>query len=211
MVKYSLLICLIFIAPHCVAADAPWVGNDLSGRPCINSESSEFGPFDYLNVTDRGKHLEVVEKYHFGKEVEALQIYKAREAPLNLQYTLSAWPNHHRALIAVTNYQLLFNSSLKKNPLKSPAECYFQRALNFSKNDGVAHLLFAKYLTKVKHFDLADSIYRKVLELMPENPAAHYNYGLYLFELKRFDEAKHHADLAKKYGHPSDKLLKKLK
>ena len=50
---------------------APWVGDNLAGIPC-RGDSENFGPFDYLQRHTLRAELGIVEKYHFGPQVEQL-------------------------------------------------------------------------------------------------------------------------------------------
>ena len=212
--KYYWII-FLFISHHVFAAvsdGAPWqVGEDLTGMVCQNRDSSQFGPFDYTNAELRSKHLLIVEKYHFSDEVKRFQVYENRAPQANLNYTLSAWPNHHQALISVANYQLLYSVGIKKEPLFTPAECYFQRAIHFSREDGVTYLLYARFLTKMKQYVKAEKEYQNALRLLPDSPVVHYNYGILLLKMRNIEEGKVQAELAKKLGHPSNKLWLKIK
>jgi len=214
--KYFLIVVFVLFSKFVFAIDvantARWdVGLDLTGMPCQNRSTATFGPFDYTDKTLRSKHLGIVEGYHFTDKVKKLQMDNGRSPVLNLNYTLSAWPNHHGALKAVSSYQFLYSIQMKNKPLLTPVECYFKRAINFSRNDGVSYLLYARFLTKMKHYKEADKIYNQTLELLPDNPAVLYNYGSLLFKMKAFKKAKEYADLAKKNGHPHKKLLSMLK
>lgn len=57
-----------------------------------------FGPFD--DRTARGYNLDVVGSYHFTPPVEALIRGASGTIGGDLDYTLRAFPNHHRALNA---------------------------------------------------------------------------------------------------------------
>lgn len=63
------------------------------------SLQNAFGPFDYRDPAARAESLQVVERYHFTADVEMLRRGKASANVLDdLNYTLRAFPNHHRAL-----------------------------------------------------------------------------------------------------------------
>ena len=79
---------------------APWVGVDLKGKNCTGKITG-FGPYDYRTAPEHIKNL--VEGRHFRPDVEYLRggeagaISPLLEIPGNLDYTLRALPNHHRA------------------------------------------------------------------------------------------------------------------
>lgn len=209
----SIFLVLLFFSGYCFGrGDVWWIGSDLSGKPCRDVDEAQYGPYDYTKPEERATHLPIVEEYHFSKETEALMNDQDGHPPPGaINYTLSAFPNHHRALLAASRYQLLRDSGVVKQPLNTPVECYFNRAINFSKQDGHSYLLYAKYLTKKKKYDTAKELYEKAVTFLPNDPAAHYNYGLMLLETNNYEEARNHAELAKKYGHPSAQhLLGKL-
>lgn len=208
MKYYAIL--LYFISNCTIGADLWRVGNDLAGVPCRNVDSAQFGPFDYTNAGLRSKHLKIVEMYHFTDEVKRFQVYASVAPAHQLNYTLSAWPNHHEALISITNYHSLHLAGVL-GPLDTPPECYFQRAIHFSKGDGVTYLLYARFLTKMKQYVKAEKEYLNALRLLPDSPVVHYNYGVLLLKMEDIEKAKKQAELAKKLGHPSNKLLLKIK
>ena len=110
--------------------------------PCGPIENA-YGPFDYR--TDRDK-LAIVERFHFTPEVEAGLRGKSGRVGDDLDYTLRAFPNHHRALIAVMRYGEKLKSP-QPSDLPRSVECYFDRALQFRSDDVVARMIYAKFLT----------------------------------------------------------------
>ena len=79
-----------------------WVGTDLAGAPCSGSRQG-YGPYDYTDPRTRkgGKDapLSLVERYHFTPDVENLVGGNTSLGPEgDLNYTITAFPNHHRAL-----------------------------------------------------------------------------------------------------------------
>src|SRR5882672_10328606 len=57
-----------------------------------------YGPFDYRIEHDK---LAIVEAYHFTSQVELLIRGQSGALGADLDYTLRAAPNHHRALVAM--------------------------------------------------------------------------------------------------------------
>ena len=92
-----LLISLIFFSPMLAATKRNYCG-DVYGY--------HYGPFDYLNRFNLKEQLDIVEIGHFTPNVENLE--KGNTGPLGaeLNYTLHAWPNHHRALTALAKLSI---------------------------------------------------------------------------------------------------------
>lgn len=191
------------------AAEAPWVGKTLAEIPCWGQPGG-FGPFDY--TVPNKKFLDLVETHHFFPEIEQLALsYK----PLmnNLDYTLRAFPNHHRALQSLTKLSIRLKENPKINIERSrytPVECYFERAINFQPNDPFVRILYAIFLHKnYKHLGALKQ-YQEAEKLMPENAEIHYNFALLYIDLKRYKEAYKHAAKAYKKGYPLPGLKNKL-
>lgn len=207
------LCCALLISPVFISLDkaqakrlAPFVGYDLSGTPCTG-RADGYGPYDYTNPKHRGQNLYLVESAHFTKEVEMLiKGNTATNAVGDLDYTLRAFPNHHRALYAMMRYQ-------QKQPDHSrpPVECYYQRAMNFSPNDYRVMQLYAHYLTKKKKPQMAISVYKKALSTQSAPPAINYSLGLLYFDMKKVDDAVEQAKIAYSGGVKKSKLARKLK
>ncbi len=209
----TLLLFLLLIQTQAFAQEsgegtAPWVGKTLNGTPCTGLGQG-FGPFDYKSRHFNKSALGKVESHHFTRQVESL--IRGQEGYLNqdLDYTVRAWPNHHRALQSIIRYKLLKKKN--KNKLLSPVECYLQRAMGYSPNDAIPIILYAIYLQKLGQKQKAYEKYIRAEKLSPNNPELHYNFGLLLVSMKRYDEAKTHAVKAYKRGYPLPGLQRKLK
>ncbi len=189
---------------------APWVGESLKGAPCLG-ENENFGPFDYLQRQSLQGQLNIVESYHFTPEVEQLIRGKTGDSPLgDLDYTLRAWPNHHRALYSVIQHRI--NTFKQNTHLRyPPAECYLQRAMRFSSKDTTVHMLYGILLQRTGRREQALKEYERACELDPNNVQAKYNLALLLVELKRYSEAKDYADKLYGRGFPLPGLRDKLK
>ena len=81
-----------------------------ASEPC-GSLVNGYGPFDYRTSA---KQLDIVEKYHFTSDVESLKHGKAGYLGTDLDYTLRASPNHHRALMAMVNLAFSLNTDKPK-------------------------------------------------------------------------------------------------
>jgi tetratricopeptide (TPR) repeat protein len=179
--------------------------------PGCGNLANAYGPFDYTNASNVREKLPVVETYHFDKGVEALKGQEGSGASLgaDLDYTLRAFPNHHRALDAIGRYQL----QLKQAPVPGAhysAECYFERAMTFAPQDGVARMVYGIYLTRKGDRDGALKRYLEAKALMPESTELAYNLGLLYTSLQRYDDAVEEAQRAYAGGFPLMGLKNKL-
>lgn len=193
------------------ANEAPWIGTTLEGAPCTGLAQG-FGPYDYLDRNRLADKLKLVESAHFDNNVESLTggAKNRSDNPLqDLDYTLRAFPNHHRALYTVITYDLRKNKAFTSRRL-SPAECYLQRAVNFSPKDANAYMLYAIFLHRGLRYSDAMKHYETAQRLSPNNPQIMYNYSLLLVDLKRYDEARSHAVSLYAQGFPLQGLKKRL-
>lgn len=190
------------------AHPAPWVGKDFHGKKCTNPQIG-FGPFDYLNRHRLAEQLDVVEEFHFDAGVENL-VRGLTSTPMDdINYTLSAWPNHHRALNSAITYRLRHRKWPKQSKGK-PAECYLQRAIKYSPNDGVSHMLYGLLQHRFKRYPGALKSYRRASQILPDDIVIRYNTGLVLVDMKRFKPASEVATEVYELGFPLPGLKKKL-
>jgi Tfp pilus assembly protein PilF len=103
----------------------------------------------------------------------------------DLDYTLRAFPNHHRALLAM---QRLGQRLQTPQPpgASVPVECYFERALRFRPHDITARLLYAKYLFQNRRDPQAQSQMQQVDAEPDADGMTHYNMGLIFLEQRHF-------------------------
>lgn len=167
-----------------------------------------YGPYDYRGA-DPYK-LGLVEGTHFTPPVEALvRGHSTTTAGPDLDYTLRAFPNHHRALLAVVRYGEKFKS---KNPpgLRYPVECWFERALRFRRDDHIVRMIYASYLDKQGRLpDALEQLHIAENEAK-DNPFTHYNIGLVYFDLKQYDKALEQAHRAIALGFTRTELRDQL-
>jgi len=167
-----------------------------------------YGPFDYRTATPAQKHI--VESYHFTQPVEALQQGKTTTLGGDIDYTLRAFPNHRRALLAMMRLGQREKTTKPKGAQWTVA-CYIERAIQFQPDDaGVRELRGIYYSIQRKYGDaIAD--FKSVIDAEPNNANAHYNLGLAYFEVGNYADARDEAQAAKKLGFPLPGLEKKLK
>jgi len=169
--------------------------------------NNAYGPFDYR--TDKDK-LGVVEAFHFTPEVAGLIKGKSGSLGGDLDYTLRAFPNHTRALMAMVQL-----GSREKSARVSGAhysvECYFQRAVRFRGDDGMVKMIYANYLVRIGRGKEALKQLEDAESLNDDDTSLNYNMGLVHFELKNFDKALFYAHRAYTAGFPLPGLRDKLK
>lgn len=191
---------------------APWVGTMLNGTKC-NGGQVPFGPYDYLQRNKLKAQLEVVEESHFNSDVESLTKGMSASAMGDIHYTLQAWPNHHRALNSALRYRLQHRElwSVGDNTAQNyPAECYLQRAMNFSPKDPIPYMLHGLLMHQMKQYEAALKSYRMAIKLQPDDLITQYNMGLALVELERYKEAQKIADKVYAADFPLPGLKRKL-
>lgn len=170
-----------------------------------------YGPYDYTNPTDVKQHLPIVEQFHFNGDVEALIRGQSSAAPGgDLDYTLRAFPNHHRALYAMVKYQLQFKTQRVPPGANFPGECYLLRAVRFKPDDANVRVIYGIYLYRVGRNDEALAQYEKAAELAPDNAEVQYNLALLYRKLNRLDDALKHARIAYRLGYPLQGLKQQL-
>jgi tetratricopeptide (TPR) repeat protein len=182
-----------------------WVCAVHAADPC-GDLANGYGPYDYR--TDKAK-LTVVEVNHFTTKVENLQCCLNGPLEADLDYTLRAFPNHHRALIAME--RLAANMHTERPPRANyTVGCYYERAIRFRPDDGTSRMLFSAYLAK--RGNAAEAI--KQMEYIEKNagPSANldYNMGLVYADLKQYDKALEHAHRAYQAGFNLPGLRAKL-
>ena len=191
-----------------MSANAPWIGDDLQGIQC-RTHGQGYGPYDYLRRHQLPEELHIVERVHFTSTVEQLISGATSTNPLkDIHYTLNAWPNHHRALYSLIQYQI--SKGYKAMKVRSPAECYLQRAINFSPNDGTSQMLYGLLLHRINHREQALKQYQNALKSSPSSTQTKYNLGLLLMELGKFTEANRYAQELYSRGYPLLGLKNKL-
>jgi tetratricopeptide (TPR) repeat protein len=154
-------------------ADKPLLGVGICGD--LKGGAGHYGPYDYRKHPEKSP---LVEQFHFTPQVEALTAGKST-AKLggDIGYTLRAFPNHPRALYAMTRYSQLLGGVSRVPGARFPVECYFDRAVRFAPDDAQVRALYADYLLRLNRNEDA----RKQLEVaatLELNPQIEYNLAL---------------------------------
>jgi len=146
---------------------------------------NHYGPFDYRTAPTDRKTL--VERFHFTPRVETLQRGQSGEIGGDLDYTLRAFPNHPRALYAVSRYSLRHKTQQIPGS-KIPIECYFDRAIRFAPDDAQVRALYADFLIQWKRPEEARR-QLKIAEKLKTTPQVQYNLALAWTNLGDTDRA----------------------
>ena len=206
----------LMIPATAVALELPWPGTDLEGRPCSGTRNDTFG-YDYTDEHLKKEHkYKMVVNAHFKPEVENLTDNNLWG---NLNYTLNASPNHHRALWAMIRLQLRYEQRQEgRNVLQLPGywrhipapECYLNRAVLFSPKDATLHVLQGIYLHKRDLLDPALQAYQQAIKKGLDTAELHYNLGLLYVDLGDIAAAERHAEKAYSQGYPTPGLQRKI-
>lgn len=188
---------------------SPWVGTTIDGSMCTGKPTN-FGPYDYILRKKYDYELYLVEQAHFNSYVEQLirGANKTNELGWDIDYTLRAFPNHHRALYTVLRYRMRHGKY--RHGTLAPPECYFQKAIHFNPEDGTTRMIYGILLHKLGNKSEALQQYQKAHELQPHDAQTTYNLALLLTELGHYDEALEHAHHLYKNKFPLTGLKTKL-
>ena len=173
------------------------------GKPLANA----YGPWDFTNPNHADKIPKVLGA-HFTTDVERLIKGKNSSVINDIDYTLRAIPNYHRALFAVSKYARL---NKPRSSRAYTADCYFKRAMYFKPDDETVRMLYGLHLHLAGKYGEALQAYKSSIRLNDNNPEAHYNLGLLHTDMEKYDEAHHHAELAYRKGYPLMGLQNRLK
>lgn len=164
--------------------------------PGCGDLGNHYGPFDFR--VDKEK-LGVVEHYHFTPAVESLKSGVTGQIGDDLDYTLRAFPNHHRALMAMIRLGQR-DGVAKPRGARYTVACYVARAEAFKPDDGMVKMLAGVFLLQNGHDAEAAEKLEAAAKLEGGNANLHYNLGLAYFRLKKFDSALEHAHKAYALG-----------
>jgi tetratricopeptide (TPR) repeat protein len=158
----------------------------ISAQEVCGSLHNAYGPFDYR--TQKTK-LEIVERVHFLPYVESLKRGNTFTTPGgDIDYTLRASPNHHRALLAMIR---LSEKEKREKPTGSRYSvlCWLERAERFAPDDAMVKVLYGSYLVKRGKAEEAIKKLEEAFALADDNANVYYNLGLAYFDLKEYDKA----------------------
>ncbi|CAD5375229.1 conserved exported hypothetical protein [Rubrivivax sp. A210] len=166
------------------------------------------GPFDYRTATVDERSL--VEGRHFTPPVQALITGTTGTRPGgDIDYTLRAFPNNPRALIAVI---ALGEKEKTDQPadMRYTVECWLERAVRFRPKDHIVRMIRAGFFGKRGRKAEAIADLKVAESIAGDNPFTFYNLGLIYQELGEYEEALRFAHLAMAGGMPRTELKDKL-
>ena len=181
-------------------ASAAW------GQGC-GSLTNSYGPYDYRTSKDK---LEIVEGAHFTSDVETLRAGATSYVGGDIDYTLRASPNHHRALNAMVNLSLLAKKA-KPQGAHFTIDCYFERALRFAPDDGIVRMIYGIYLSRTNRKREAIKVFEDAKKFEANNANVYYNLGLTYLDVKDYPNALKNAQIAYRLGAPLPGLRARLK
>jgi hypothetical protein len=161
------------------------------------------GPFDYRS---QRQMLGVVERRHFTPRVERLVGGESTTHPgPDIDYTLAKFPNHHRALLALSRLSIKLRTAAVPD-MRYPVDCYFERALRFRADDTVARLSYALHLSRTGRKAEARGQLETAGTYAQDNPITHVNIGLLALEVGDPERALRHAHRAQELGLETNNL-----
>ena len=199
----SVAACAIALALGAPAAHAALYGcGELFG-------GGQFGPFDYRSIPAEPKNL--VESAHFPPKVEGLLSGNSSTLGGDIDYTLRAIPNHPRALMSMSRLSMR-DKTESPSGSRYPVECYFERAIRFTPDDPMPHLIYAIYLKDRRRIAEANQQLAGAEKLRGEvsNYDFDYNLGLVYFDVRNYEKSAMHAKRAYELGAQLPGLKKKL-
>lgn len=200
------LVAAVVVPLSMLGGARPVIAQQISIEPC-GPLTSSFGPYDYRTADAKTK--EMVESFHFTPAVEALIRGQSGSIGGDLHYTLSVFPNHHRALVAMANLGAKLKSSIVPGA-KYSVDCYFIRALRFRHDDPIVHMIFARHLAATGRRAEALKQLEAAAEIDPANGFTQYNVGLIYLEMSEWDSALKQAHAAAALGFIRPELKDRL-
>ncbi len=180
----------------------------LGASPCGALVKNETGG-DYTNPADRQK-LAVVEQFHFTPAVARLIRGSSGTLGGDIGYTLEHFPNHHRALAALAKLGAR-DKSAQPHGARYSIDCFFDRAVRFTPNDGMVRTLYGGHLLSSKRAALALEQFKLAVAIDPANANSQYNLGLLYLKQRDYANAREHARQAYALGFPLPGLKNQLK
>ncbi|OWQ93059.1 hypothetical protein CDN99_00700 [Roseateles aquatilis] len=179
---------------------------------------NNFGPYDYRDYKDapaknrdsgESSPLFLVESAHFLDTCEAMVYCAAGTPGREFDYTLRAFPNHHRALVAMMRLAARTKTE-KAVDARYTVSCYFNRAMRWRPDDIVVRLIYVVYLNDNGRTELARQQVREAQKLNPENPYSLYNLGMVALDVNEVDIAVESARKAYAAGMAQPMLKQRL-
>ncbi len=203
----------VLLASSCVCLSLPLVATgqtisaDSTTCGSLAKAPGGYGPFDYRVSKDK---LPLLVGYHFDRGVETLTKQKTGFFGGDIDYTLRAFPNHHRALMAMINLGLK-EKTQKPRGANYTVDCYLMRAEQYQPDDGMVKAIFGIYFLKHGRPNEAKGKLEEARSLASQDANVHYNLGLAYYQLKDHERALEAAHRAYALGFPLSGLRDMLK
>ncbi len=178
----------------------------LCGGPLDNNNFHR--PVDFRDRVREGENINIVERFHFTQNVEALISGETTPLPGDIAYVLRHIPNHYRALAAMARWDLMHPRMPDAGYLT--VDCYFERAFAFHPEDPNPYFMYAVYLHRKKDHDRALDNYQQAQSLGLDTAELYYNMGLLYLDMNDVKLARTYADKAYGMGYPLPGLRKRL-
>jgi hypothetical protein len=178
-------------------------------HPCgpVYYSATAWGPRDYRTASPEERAT--VEAFHFTPIIEAGIRGINSTVAGELNFTLKALPNNHRALVTLTKIVMRAKTD-KLYGFEWPGECYFNRAIRFRPDDAVVRMLYAQYLGQLKRREEGLKQLEAAVAQANGNGLTHYNAGLVALEIGEPQFAAEQARLALELGFPRRELAEAL-
>lgn len=175
--------------------------------PACGPLANGYGPFDARKEPDK---LPIVLGAHFTPQVEMLIKGNAGYLGGDIDYTLRAIPNYHRALISMMRLGEREKQDKPSN-MRYTVDCWFQRATTFAPDDAIVRMIYSTYLNSKGRLPDANTQLEIATAYAKDNAFTHYNIGLHYFDLKNYDKALAQAHKALELGFPQIELREQLR
>lgn len=178
-------------------------------HPCgpVYYSATAWGPRDYRTASPGERAT--IEAFHFTPVIEAGIRGLNSTVAGELNFTLKALPNNHRALVTLTKIVMRAKTD-RLQGFEWPGECYFNRAIRFRPDDTVVRMLYAQFLGQLKRREEALHQLQAAVSYAGGNGLTHFNAGLVALELGEPKFATEQARLALELGFPRRELVEKL-
>lgn len=195
----------ILLSPHALAGE----------YDCgVLQNHGGIGPWDYYDPSSSAKtgedpmgRIKRVENVHFKAGMRNLNTkeYDIERLTAEITYTLSVFPNHPDALLAVTRLEKMAGGKLPQRSVdvykpRISAHCFFDRALRFRPEQPAVRFSYAIYLHQQGKYAEALEHYKFAEKTFEENPFFQYNLGLLYSDMKNWPKATEYAERAYRGG-----------
>lgn len=200
------ILMLAFLSTTGLAHSASYPVNESN---CGSLYGMGIGPLEYRNAAGSDV-LKMVEGAHFTPGVESLTKGSTGSFGGDIDYTLRAYPNHYRALGAMSRLQFK-EKNIQPYGAHWPVACYFERAIRWRPADANVRLVYGVHLLKEGNRTEGIEQLEEAIKLGLDTGNGHYNLALALFDAGDIEKAVRHAVRAYRLGYSLPALREKLR